>query len=115
MCRHLPPIFRHFDSQHLFRRMKTRISIEGLHKRVTANQRDFVTAQCNQATIRKPWKSLAAVAFGLLLSVPGLAQVKYSFTTIDVPKATATAANGNSTNAIAGQFDDADENTHGFV
>jgi hypothetical protein len=51
-------------------------------KRVSASQRDFVTAQSNQETIRKPWKSLAAVAFGLLLSVPGLAQAQYSFITI---------------------------------
>jgi len=40
--------------------------------------------------------SLAAVAFGLFLSVPGLTQAQYTFTTIDVPKATATLANGNS-------------------
>jgi probable HAF family extracellular repeat protein len=84
-------------------------------KRVSASQRDFVTAQSNQATIPKPWKSLAAVAFGLLLSVPGLTQAQYRFSTIDVPGATATAANGNSTHEIAGQFDDADGNTHGFV
>jgi probable HAF family extracellular repeat protein len=84
-------------------------------KRVGANQRNVVTAQNNQATIRKPWKSLVAVAFGLLLSVPGLTQAQYSFTTIDVPNSTATAVNGNSPNAIAGQFDDSDGNTHGFV
>lgn len=76
--------------------MKTQISTEGLHKRVSASQRDFVTAQGNQATIHKPWKSLAAVAFGLLLSVPGLAQAQYSFFPIDVDGATRTAANGNS-------------------
>ena len=64
---------------------------EGFHKRVSASQRDFVTAQGNQAAIRKPWKSLAAVAFGLLPSVPGLAQAQYSFFTIDVPGATRTA------------------------
>jgi len=63
----------------------------------------------------RPWKSLAAVAFGLLLTVPGLTQAQYSFTTIDVPNATATAVNANSPNAIAGQFDGADGNTHGFV
>ena len=50
-----------------------------------------------------------------VLSVPGLTQAQYSFTTIDVPGATRTAANGNSTHAIAGEFDDADGNTHGFV
>jgi hypothetical protein len=84
-------------------------------KRVSASQRDPFTAQSNQATIRKPWKSLAAVAFGLFLSVPGLTQAQYAFTTIDVPGSTRTAANGNSTHEIAGEFDDADGNTHGFV
>jgi hypothetical protein len=84
-------------------------------KRVSASQRDSFIAQSNQATIRKPLKSLATVAFGLFLSVPGLTQAQYIFTTFDVPNATATAANGNSTNAIAGQFDDANGNTHGFV
>src|SRR5206468_5258474 len=84
-------------------------------KRVSASQRGFVTAQSNQATIRKPWKSLAAVAFGLLLSVPGLTQAQYRFSTIDVPAASRTAANGNSTHEIVGDFDDADGNTHGFV
>jgi hypothetical protein len=84
-------------------------------KRVSASQRDVVTAQSNQATIRKPWKSLAAVAFGLLLSVPGLTQAQYRFTPINVPGATATSANGNSTHEIAGGFDDAGGNTHGFV
>ena len=84
-------------------------------KPVSASQRDFVTAQSNQAAIRKPWKSLAAVAFGLFLSVPGLTQAQYTFTTIDVPNATATAANGNSTHEIAGDFFDAKEIDHGFV
>jgi len=83
-------------------------------KRVSASQRDAVTAQNNQATICKPWK-LAAVAFGLLLSVQGLTQAQYKFTTIDVPGATATEANGNSTNAIAGDFNDAKGIDHGFV
>jgi hypothetical protein len=85
-----------------------------LHKRVSASQRDFVTAQSNQSTIRKPWKSLAAAAFGLLLSVPGLAQAQYSFSKIDVPGATRTAANGNSTNEIVGEYD-TDGKTHGFL
>jgi probable HAF family extracellular repeat protein len=84
-------------------------------KRVIASQRDSFTAQSNQTTNRKPWKSLATVAFGLFLSVPGLTQAQYSFTTIDVPKATATAANGNSTHEIAGEFDDSGGITHGFV
>jgi len=84
-------------------------------KRVSAGQRELVIAGSNQATVRKLWKALAAVVLGLLLSVPGSAQAQYRFTTIDVPGATATAANGNSTHEIAGQFDDADGNTHGFV
>jgi hypothetical protein len=64
--------------------------------------------------VRKSWKSLAAVAFGLFLSVPGLTQAQYRFTTIDVPGATRTAANGNSTHQVVGDFDDAG-GTHGFV
>jgi probable HAF family extracellular repeat protein len=83
-------------------------------KRVSASQRDSFTAQSNRTTIRKPWKSLATVVFGLLLSVPGLTQAQYSFTKIDVPGATGTQANGNSTNQIVGEYDDAD-GTHGFV
>jgi uncharacterized membrane protein len=84
-------------------------------KRVSASQRDLVNAGSDQATVRKVWKALAAVVFGLLLSVPGWAQAQYRFIKIDVPEATATAANGNSTHEIVGQFYDADENTHGFV
>ena len=38
----------------------------------------------------------------------------FTFTTIDVPSATKTAANGNSTEAIVGQYDD-NAGTHGFV
>jgi hypothetical protein len=90
-----------------------------LGKRVSARQGDFATAQSNQATIRKPWKSLAAMAFGLLLSVPGFTQAQYNFTTIDVTiggqHATATEPNGNSTNAIVGQFNFEDGLQHGFV
>src|SRR3989440_8460826 len=58
---------------------------------------------------------LVAVALGLFLAVPGPAKAQYRFTTIDVPSATSTAVNGDSTNAIAGQFDDAAGDTHGFV
>lgn len=39
----------------------------------------------------------------------------FTFTTLDVPNSTSTAANGNSTHEIAGQFDDASGTTHGFV
>src|SRR4029077_12865778 len=89
-------------------------------KRVSTSQRDFVTAQSNHTTIRKPWKSLATVAFGLLLSAPGLMQAQYIFTTIDVPNTpgqtvTATAANGNSTKKIVGQFFVNQGSPHGFV
>src|SRR5262249_45299171 len=56
---------------------------------------------------------LAAV--GLLLGLPGLAAAQYKFTTIDAPGSTRTAVNGNSPNAIAGEFDDIDGVTHGFV
>ena len=95
-------------------------------KRVSASQRNFVSAQSNRAIIHKPLKSLAAVAFGLLLSVSGLTQaqvstadvkraLQYRFIPIDVPGATRTSANGNSTHEIAGDFDDKDGITHGFV
>src|SRR5260370_672306 len=56
-----------------------------------------------------------AVTLGLLLVLPGLAKAQYNFTPIDAPGGSNTAVNGNSANAIAGQFDDADGNTHGFV
>jgi len=51
-------------------------------KRASASQRDSLTPQGNQAPIRKPCKSLAAVGLSLFLSVPGLTQDQYSFTTI---------------------------------
>ena len=58
---------------------------------------------------------LAATALGLFLVAPGLAKAQFDFTTIDVPGAASTAVNGNCPNAIAGEFNDADGNTHGFV
>jgi probable HAF family extracellular repeat protein len=69
----------------------------------------------------KTLRTLPAVALGLLLlvGVPGLARAQYDFTPIDVPEATATYANGNSTHEIVGEFDDEDAEgkviTHGFV
>ena len=60
-------------------------------------------------------KLFAAVALGLFLAFPGPLKAHYSFTTYDVPGSTRTAVNGNSPHAIAGEFDDADGNTHGFV
>ncbi len=70
-----------------------------------------------QSAKPKIHKKLVALALGLLLGVPGLARadVTFNFTTIDVPGSTSTAANANSTHEIAGEFDDAGGNTHGFV
>ena len=56
-----------------------------------------------------------SVTLGLILSVPGLANAAFSFTTIDFPESISTSANGNSTHEIVGDYDDADENTHGFM
>ena len=60
-------------------------------------------------------RMFAAVALGLFLVAPRPAKAQYDFTTIDVPGAASTAVNGNSPNAIAGEFNDAAGNTHGFV
>src|ERR1700746_3467429 len=94
--------------------MKTLICIEYFINESVPASETLSTAQSNQATVPKRWKSLAAVGFGLLLSIPGLAQAQYTFYPIDVPGATRTAANGNSTNKIVGEFDD-EKGTHGFV
>jgi uncharacterized membrane protein len=53
--------------------------------------------------------------FGLLFYSQELVQAQYTFTTIDVPGATAQSANGNSTHEVAGDFTDNDGVTHGFV
>src|SRR6478609_2224120 len=64
---------------------------------------------------RKP-AGLSSAALTLLLAIPAVANAQqYTFTTIDVPSATRTADNANSTTAVAGEFDDADGNTHGFI
>jgi hypothetical protein len=47
---------------------------------------------------------LVALAVGLVLCVPGLANAEFNFTTIDVPRSTATNANGNSNNQIVGAY-----------
>ena len=61
-------------------------------------------------------KLLASAALGLLLGIPCAADAQqYAFTTVDVPGATRTAANGNSATTVAGGFDDTDGNTHGFI
>lgn len=50
-----------------------------------------------------------------MLSASWLASAQqFSFETIDIPGATRTAANGLSEDKLAGEFDDADGNTHGF-
>jgi hypothetical protein len=62
--------------------------------------------------------TIAVVGIALMgLGIPGLARAgaNFNFTTIDVPGSTRTAANGNSTHEIAGEFDDKAGNTHGFV
>ncbi|MGA7213623.1 MAG: hypothetical protein WBX20_05380, partial [Terrimicrobiaceae bacterium] len=84
-------------------------------KRVNAGQGELVTAGGNQTTVRKSWKALAAVVLGLVLSIPGLAKAQFDFTTIDVPGATATAVNANSTHAMAGEFAGTDGIARGFV
>jgi uncharacterized membrane protein len=68
---------------------------------------------------------LATVIVGLLVGIPGLAKadVKFKFNTIDVPLCgpykgatpPRTSVNGNSVNAIVGDFDDSAGNTHGFI
>src|SRR5262245_53965239 len=61
-------------------------------------------------------KLLGSAAIGLLLGLTGVAEAQqYAFSTIDMPSATRTAATGNSSTAIAGGFDDANGNTHGFI
>ena len=65
----------------------------------------------------KVWHRLLASALtGLLLLIPGPVEAQdYDFSTIDVPDATRTVAAGNSTNAIVGEYDDADGVTRGFI
>ena len=50
-------------------------------------------------------RMLAAMALGMVLSVPGLVKAEFNFTTIDVPGSTSTEANGNSTHEIVGSYD----------
>ena len=62
-------------------------------------------------------RALAGIALGLLAQagVPATARAQYAFTTLDMPGAEATYADGNSVGRIVGEFDDADGNTHGFI
>jgi hypothetical protein len=56
----------------------------------------------------------AIVVFGGVATA--FADIQYSFTTIDVPGASVTAALGvNSTGQTVGDFDDASGLTHGFL
>ncbi|HJZ76441.1 MAG TPA: hypothetical protein VKE51_32120, partial [Vicinamibacterales bacterium] len=62
---------------------------------------------------------LVAVAVAMQLgNRPTYGQIgtslRFAFETIDVPGATLTSADGNSTHAISGEFDDA-AGKHGFV
>ena len=85
-------------------------------KRVSAGQGELVTAGGNQTTVRKSWKTLAAVVLGLLLSVPGLAQAQFDFTTIDVPGVDQhVQPTGIARTRSRESLRDADGNTHGFV
>jgi uncharacterized membrane protein len=61
--------------------------------------------------------ALAGIALGLLAQAgaPAIAHAQYKLTTIDAPDSVATYANGNSVRRIAGEFDDANGVTHGFV
>ena len=70
----------------------------------------------------KVQKKLIALALGLLLGLPGVARaadLTFNFSKIDVVikgvPAARTAANANSPNAIAGEYDDAGGKTHGFI
>ena len=59
---------------------------------------------------------VATAATALLLGGLLLSQAQeYSFDTINVPGATRTSATGNSPTAIAGELDDANGDTHGFI
>src|SRR3954468_23340926 len=57
----------------------------------------------------------ATVTVGLFLALPGPTKAQYHFPPSDGPGSSRTAVNGNSPYAIAGEFDDAGGNTHGFV
>ncbi len=59
--------------------------------------------------------TLTAMTLGLILSIPSLANAAFTFTTIDAPGSIATFVNANSTHAIAGEYDDENGNTHGFI
>jgi probable HAF family extracellular repeat protein len=59
--------------------------------------------------------TLNILALGLMLSIPQLTYADFKFTTIDVPKSTATNANGNSTKKIVGAYRDTEGNAHGFI
>ena len=89
---------------------------------MTATREPATPRSC--ATFRSLWKPLGVFIFGLLfysqeLVQAQLEQAQYTFEEIVitdyVPGATAASANGNSTHEIAGDYDDKDGVTHGFV
>ena len=84
-------------------------------KRVRHRLRRLGDGGIRTANVCRSSTALTAAVLGLLLTIPGLGSAQYLFTTIDVPKATRTAANGNSTHEIVGEFDDQNGNTHGFI
>ena len=55
------------------------------------------------------------MALGAMEAAHAWTKADFNFTTIDVPNSVGTVVNGNSTNAIAGNFLDSSGNTHGFV
>jgi hypothetical protein len=76
----------------------------------------------SHATFRSLWKPLGGFIFGLLFYSQELVQAQlepaqYTLKeiVITIPGATAASANGNSTHEIAGDYDDEDGDTHGFV
>jgi len=68
------------------------------------------TVQQRQHAVTAVGRALAGIALGLLAQagVPATARAQYAFTTLDVPGAEATYADGNSVGRIVGEFDDAD-------
>jgi hypothetical protein len=67
-----------------------------------------------------PWgidKKLMAMVLGLLMGLPGvaMADMTFTFTTIDVPLSSGTSVDANSPNAIAGEYYDVSGDTHGFI
>src|SRR5947209_15506358 len=92
----------------------THDNVKPVHSRERFPRLPAMTTQRRSATMTTQ-RLFATVAMGLFLALPGPTKAQYHFTTYDVPGSTRTAINGNSPYAIAGEFDDASGNTHGFV